>query len=313
MKRLYIFFVVILLLTSSGCYSQYFLTDNKPPASTEQNEFAEEPLKEPLEQGTVYDYCYSLLNTEQKAIYNKILAAAVNMSDGMVYLTDKEDEFSQNVNIAFSGVTTDHPELFWVSSDYTTYSKNEEKFYIKLKYYMDKTSKAAFVAALENRVEGILAETEGMSYFEKEQYFHDYLCNNVTYTADGVYSRYSVIGALVNGKAVCEGYSRAMQLLCKAAGINCSLVKGWSDDTSHMWNIVEISGEWYELDVTWDDIGEEGPRYKYFNLTTEEMLKDREIYAVLTEENKDINLKGGKYNLKLPQCTATTFSKEKLK
>ncbi len=311
MKRLLAVFIILVLITFSACYSENVTPNDIPSDLTEQNASAEENTEETARQGTVYDYCYSLLNDEQKEIYNKILAAAINMRDGMVYLTDEENGLSENVNIAFSSVSVDHPELFWLSSEYKTYSMNEEKFYIELKYNMDETARASFVAALNKRVESILAETDGMSYFEKERYFHDYLCNNVTYTADGVYSRYNVVGALVNGKAVCEGYSRAMQLLCKKAGINCSLVKGISDEISHMWNIVELSGEWYEIDVTWDDIDGQAPRYKYFNLTTEEMNKDRTVYPVLNGANQDISLKGGKYNLALPECTATTFSREK--
>ncbi len=312
MKGLLSVFIVLAMLTFSACYGGNAPQNDIPSDLTNQNSSTQEKTEETLSQGGVYDYCYNLLNDAQRDIYNKILNAVLDMNEGKVYLTDDENGLKENVNIAFLSVSVDHPELFWLSGEYTTYSVNQEKFYIEIKYNMDETARASFEAALEKKLESILAETEGMSYFQKERYFHDYLCNNVTYTADGVYTRYTVVGALVNGKAVCEGYSRAMQLLCKRAGINCSLVKGISDETSHMWNIVEISGEWYELDVTWDDTGGETPRYKYFNLTTKEMNKDRTVYPVLDGANQDISLKGGKYNLRLPVCTATTFSKEKI-
>ena len=42
--------------------------------------------------------------------------------------------------------------------------------------------------------------------------------------------------------------------LLRAAGIECTFVA--SDSMMHIWNIAKIDGEWYHVDVTWDDYPE---------------------------------------------------------
>lgn len=46
-----------------------------------------------------------------------------------------------------------------------------------------------------------------------------------------------------------------------------------------MWNTVLIDGEWYQIDVTWDDLDTSNPmnngiRYNYFNLSSSKMAAD---------------------------------------
>lgn len=54
-------------------------------------------------------------------------------------------------------------------------------------------------------------------------------------------------------RAVCEGYARAVKLLCDAYGIPAVVVHGNSSDGAHIWNEVMIDGVWYSSDPTWDD------------------------------------------------------------
>lgn len=58
---------------------------------------------------------------------------------------------------------------------------------------------------------------------------------------------------------VCDGYSRAFKVLCDKLDIPCVLENGYaktgpeSEGTFHMWNAVKIDGQWYGVDVTWND------------------------------------------------------------
>lgn len=58
---------------------------------------------------------------------------------------------------------------------------------------------------------------------------------------------------------VCEGYSRAFMVLCQGLGIPCVLVDGKArsqvNETpgEHMWNAVCLDGQWYAVDVSWND------------------------------------------------------------
>ncbi len=62
---------------------------------------------------------------------------------------------------------------------------------------------------------------------------------------------YTVYGALVNGRAVCEGYSQATCYLLERLGMECHVCS--SSVLGHMWNIVTVDGKYYHTDVTWDD------------------------------------------------------------
>ena len=82
---------------------------------------------------------------------------------------------------------------------------------------------------------------------------HDYICRHVIYDEgceDGGYNPVqTAYGALINGKAVCQGYSNAFQMLMESLGIPASVVIG--DD--HAWNAVWVDGHISYIDVTWDD------------------------------------------------------------
>ena len=41
----------------------------------------------------------------------------------------------------------------------------------------------------------------------------------------------------------------ATMLLCSSAGINAYVVEGWQNDTRHYWNIVNIRGRLYHIDL----------------------------------------------------------------
>lgn len=64
-------------------------------------------------------------------------------------------------------------------------------------------------------------------------------------------SSYNAYGCLVKGVSVCQGYAEAYQYLLEQVGIDSYLCS--SDKLNHVWNIVEIAGDYYHVDVTWDD------------------------------------------------------------
>jgi len=96
----------------------------------------------------------------------------------------------------------------------------------------------------------------------------------------------SIYGVFVEEKAVCAGYARAYQYLLNRLGIECAYVKGQClDGEWHAWNIVRLEGDYYYVDVTFDDRSntderknsKAGVSYDYFCITTAELLKSRNI------------------------------------
>lgn len=128
----------------------------------------------------------------------------------------------------------------------------------------------------------------GMSELEKEKAIHDYIVLNTKYDYDNYLKNtmpdddHTLYGVLINGMGVCDGYAQATKLLLNMVGIKCIVAQGQSNNNNegwrnHAWNIVQINGEYYQLDTTWDDSldkAEDCVRYKYFNASDKELSKD---------------------------------------
>lgn len=123
-----------------------------------------------------------------------------------------------------------------------------------------------------------------MKDYEKVQAIHDYIINNARYDKENYDSgiipteSYTDYGILINGKAVCEGYAKAMFRLINSAGVKCLYVTGTAGGVGHAWNMVQLGENYYHVDATWDDpvtnTGEDVLRHDYFNVTDDVMLKD---------------------------------------
>lgn len=116
--------------------------------------------------------------------------------------------------------------------------------------------------------------TPQMSEYDQVKAFHDYLVNNTTYGTGS--SCHDAAGPLLYGRGVCDGYAKALDLLCYLSGIDCTRVTGWANG-AHAWNKVKVDGSWYNVDVTWDDpVSNYGPvlRYDYFLISDSAIARD---------------------------------------
>lgn len=121
---------------------------------------------------------------------------------------------------------------------------------IEIRYNYDISEIENLKTAFENeadRVVGLLRPE--WTDAQKVLFFHDHLASVCAY--DLGLTKGDAYAALLGGSAVCQGYSLAMCVLCRKAGIPCYAIT--SDELKHMWNVVQIDGEWYQLDVTDDD------------------------------------------------------------
>ena len=97
---------------------------------------------------------------------------------------------------------------------------------------------------------------------------YDYITANVSYDYtnlnDSSYLlKYTAYAALVNGTAVCQGYSCLFYRLCREAGVSARIISGTGNGENHAWNIAGIDGLYYNLDATWD-AGLSASSYQYF-------------------------------------------------
>lgn len=100
-----------------------------------------------------------------------------------------------------------------------------------------------------------------MSDVEKALVTHDYLVENTTYVMNGPFVGCAG-GILGNGEGLCTGYAEAFNLVMHELGIKTYLVN--SDSMHHAWSYVELDGNVYHVDCTWDDSRSFGHIRQYF-------------------------------------------------
>jgi transglutaminase/protease-like cytokinesis protein 3 len=121
--------------------------------------------------------------------------------------------------------------------------------------------------------------------FEREKAVHDWLVLNASYDYDKYLAGaldawdYHPYGVLVMKTGVCQSYAEAFDLCMAMLGIESEIVTGYGNGGPHAWNAVKLDGEWYQIDVTWDDPVPDVPGkviYSYFNVTDVVMKIDHE-------------------------------------
>ena len=178
---------------------------------------------------------------------------------------------AEEASLVWEVVTSDHPAFFWLADGVSIRSSGG----VVTSYGLTvPTDAAAQMAALDARVAELTADLTDKSDYEKSLILHNRLADINTYQFTA--NDQTVIGSLLEGKSVCAGYARAYQLLMQAVGIPVFYVTGHSKGQGHAWNLVQLDGEWYYTDVTWDDQNDDGGAiyYAYFNLTYEQMCED---------------------------------------
>lgn len=235
-------------------------------------------------------YVYNTLSDDEKALYDAIVGAAMNMST-RIFGTQNLDS-SEWIKV-FGTVYNQEPQLFWL---------NSKSVVGRLYYNETDTEKiASMQAEIDKTVDALVKEANGKSTtFEKLQVFHDYLVLNSTFEKSDEAGNYNqtIYNAFSGGTSKqaniqCAGYAKAMQYLCDKVGIDCMVITGTNESGStHAWNKVKVEGEWYNLDSTWDDPILSTPitnfiRYNFF-LVPDEWINDKTHFNINT-----ITLKSG--------------------
>lgn len=151
------------------------------------------------------------------------------------------------------------------------------------------------IRTIDAKIDEVIATnlTATSTDIDKIKMAHNYIINNARYDTDRSqrnvvsYKSDLAYGPLVQGFAICGGYSDAMQLFLEKFGLKNYRIA--SD--GHVWNAVNVNGRWYHLDLTWDDpITNDGSQilddkyflistYKLHSLDTTEHIFDKDIYS----------------------------------
>ena len=169
-------------------------------------------------------------------------------------------------------------------------------------YLVDEFSSKVEIDQAVNQLEQIrnsAIESRTGNIYKDIKMVHDYLIKKIDYdTTISKPNIYNIYGALINKESVCEGYAKSFKYLMDGLGIPCTLVIGQATNSTgktenHAWNYVQISGNWYAIDCTWDDpvieggFATESYKYKYFLKGAQSISKDHFPSHQFTEGGKE--------------------------
>ncbi|HOJ48228.1 MAG TPA: dockerin type I domain-containing protein [Bacillota bacterium] len=234
------------------------------------------------------DSYYSQLNADQKRLYDEVKTFTPSQNGCKFNLTNKitftsstqnptEAETSQAMGEIFALVVPVFYAYIWdnpIAFVYDAFSYGFDTDQISGEksgnHYVWTISGITFRLVVSKKYENnpnsyINAVLEKVNSFKSTHTnwygilkdIHNYLCQTIVYDANATYA-HEPYGALVAGRAVCEGYAEAFKLLCDKYKIPCALIIGEGVNgpisEPHMWNYVKMeNGYWYAVDVTWDD------------------------------------------------------------
>lgn len=282
-------------------------------------------------------YYYNQLNDNAKLIYDDIEANLANMTSGkyeiklsnnianILFDVDGENQLDKNFQSAWDAIMQDRTDTFFIDVTKinlkirkTTYGNNvsyslsivpaDDNGYLE-QGLMNKDMVNATLNKVKNVRDAIATNLYGSDY-DKILMAHDWIIDNLEYSQEIENNNvYNLYGALIDRKAVCEGYAEAFKYIMDAIEIPCIIVSGTatnSEETTenHEWNYVQLDKKWYAVDTTWDDpivrgIGKltNSIKHKYF-LVGSRLLEENHfangkitktgqefIYPKLQEEN----------------------------
>jgi len=228
-------------------------------------------------------FYFSKLSDGEKDIYNSI--------------SDALDRFEQTVSIRagigrlsdiqkiFEYILLDNPGFFYLDKRRFEYSQSFMSAQIRFQYDYTRSEAEQFSSAIKEKISAFMrgAINRAMGHLEKQRAIHKYLQAAIKPEYENI-SRdsHSVVGALVHGFCVCEGFAKAYKLLCDYVKLAAIVVTGESDRDGkrepHAWNIVRINNITAHNDITWDAIAGIGS-YTYFNLCDAEISADHSFEA----------------------------------
>lgn len=274
MKNKIIFSILIILLVClSIIITLYLIQSNQD----EESENKKNPIIEETYTKPTIPYGYDSLNEWQQELYD--ILEKSNLQIGFQYDLDEERNID-DVNVVMELFKTNNID----TQDYKTFVASEStvpspdgigavltnttkkiliSHYMNQDYELDKEKLDEANKKADEIINNLISEND--TYYEKLYKIYSYLIENTKYDfetykimiSDGIHTEEqtrkielisSAYGALINGKAICTGLSKAFHMLAKKAGIYVLYVE--SNKMAHAWNVVWLDNEYYVIDIT---------------------------------------------------------------
>lgn len=183
-------------------------------------------------------------------------------------------------------IKLDCPEIYYVDNATISTFSSSSFSTVEPQYTRRKDEIEILNKQIEDIGLRVISRITSMDEWHVLLYIHDLICKMVVYE-DTCKDAHTVIGALINKRAVCDGISKAFKFFCDRTGITCCIVSGKAKRSyespvleSHAWNKVMINGMWFNVDVTFDLTIGDGDfiRHDYF------LVSDQSIAMSHTED-----------------------------
>lgn len=285
MKKLTAFFLSIMIILSCAVTAFAAETEKKESGFVTAN----------LETGTGdNDYARIMLEKYPEAaeyIANELMNNYSKYIGGSSIDVKKFNIPSSESSAVYKAVVNEYTELVHVNPTKISWSSSSgivSSYRPTFLFSTASEAKAAIEAVDEKVEEYTAAVKDNWDDLHKARYLHDMLATQIVYTNTNNDIEHAAYGALVNSKAVCQGYSHAYGLLLKRCGVDSTIVI--SSQMNHEWNMVKIDGKFYQVDVTWDDPTEDTLGYvehTYFLLSDSAFSSDGNHYGWSGEDAVD--------------------------
>lgn len=252
-------------------------------------------------------YYYNLLNSEEKEFYKSALYSLLNLRDELVMDIKLS---SASVQKVLRYIVQDRPDIFWFNGKCTITSSANIIVKISFSYiysteYIKKTIDQICSSKFYNTVNTLIQNKA--NDFEKALCAYEYLIKNTEYDEAAAHSEadcynyaHGIAGVMLKGKAVCSGYAKTFQYLMSKHNVVCTLVTGETSKERHAWNLINLYGNYYYIDVTWGDPvfsnrekkNSDYISYDYFCITTDELMKSHRP----------------KFDDQMPKCVANKYN-----
>ncbi len=238
--KIFLILPVTVMLFFNGCFSG---AEPKEVRQLRKADVAE------TDQGH-QEYYFKLLSTEEKRVYRE-MQRGVKSREKEFYLSIAD---GQKIDRVYHAFLKDHPEIFWVHNHKqvykTTYGKNEYCLFSPGYSYSEgeiKEIQTAMELAYKEVLSFIPPEADD---YEKVKAVYTYLIDLADYEASE--DDQSIAGIFWKKRAVCAGYAGAAQYLLERLEIPCIYVEGTAKGNrdGHAWNIIQLDGQYYYMDVT---------------------------------------------------------------
>ena len=236
-----------------------------------------------------YRYYYTQLNNDDKRVYDALLDGMLAHRDTLRITHCSVGQIQRLHPL----ICLDVPELFFVKHIEIRCCLSTCTITPIYRFTADETTEMLY--EIEHRYSVFIKNTQALSPIERVKAIHDLFAQNVVYKdLDKPYS-HEAPGTLLYGIGVCEGMSKAFKYLADRVGIKSIVAAGISNahgnSDGHAWNIVELNGNHYHLDITFDaTIGDgKATRYDYFCLSDEEIRTNHSWQSALPTCDKGLD------------------------